>query len=205
DAYRLPEGFKRTGFDADTRRYHFRDSRGVLYQSEPEMEYGPLTPVESTRSAMDVVRPGAFLTSLSANQRTPSLSPPQSTPMTFHDILPPELITSSTLSDANEHRSRTSSKPPREKFVEAVKKSGLPKMQGVVNNLKRSVTSMRRPRAAMYAHESEEIHHGLMHRNRDSTSANATGPLDRSTSMDTTLTVDPRNVRDPEHKILKRQ
>lgn len=60
-------------------------------------------------------------------------------PTTFHDILPPELITSSTLSDSSSKAHST--------FVEGVRKTTLPKMHGVVTNLRRSVTSMRKPKA----------------------------------------------------------
>ncbi|EOR00789.1 hypothetical protein E3P92_01254 [Wallemia ichthyophaga] len=39
DAYRLPEGMRRVGYDADTQQYTFRDSQGY-YIGEPANEYG---------------------------------------------------------------------------------------------------------------------------------------------------------------------
>jgi hypothetical protein len=83
-------------------------------------------------------------------------------PRTFADILPPELITTSSLSNgaAPSSSSRFSkiSKPSTgstssskqsettsaQRLVDTVRRSALPKMQGVVSDLRRSVTSMRR-------------------------------------------------------------
>ncbi|KAF9651792.1 hypothetical protein BDM02DRAFT_3184295 [Thelephora ganbajun] len=45
DEYRLPEGFKRVGYDADERRHYFRDGDGQTWRSEPGNEYGVFTPV----------------------------------------------------------------------------------------------------------------------------------------------------------------
>ena len=66
---------------------------------------------------------------------------------TFHDILPSEFITTSTLSK----NSQSSVIPPKtctaqQNFVKSVRKSLLPKMQDVVLTLRRSVTSIRRTR-----------------------------------------------------------
>ncbi|KAF8186381.1 hypothetical protein BJ912DRAFT_971585 [Pholiota molesta] len=196
DAYRLPEGFKRIGYDADTRRYLFRDKHGVLYHSEPEMEYGTLTPMAPTNSAIESARPSAFSPSSSGSDRSPSISPPLGPiPRTFQDILPPELITSSTLSDVNSRRLQASSKPPRDRFVEAVRRSALPKMQGVVTNLRRSVTSIRRPRAATYTSLTEEENRRLVRRESTSTTG-----LERSASIGTSLTDISRPYRAPENK-----
>ncbi|EEB92090.1 hypothetical protein MPER_09452 [Moniliophthora perniciosa FA553] len=41
--HRLPEGFTRTGYDADTGRYSYEDHEGRQYRSEPYTEYGKLT------------------------------------------------------------------------------------------------------------------------------------------------------------------
>ena len=83
-------------------------------------------------------------------------------PRTFADILPPELITTSSLSNGasppSSSRFSKISKPSTEstssskqsqtasaqRLVDAVRRSALPKMQGVVSDLRRSVTSMRR-------------------------------------------------------------
>lgn len=42
DAERLPEGFERIGYDADTQTYTFRDASGRVYESEPGSRYGEL-------------------------------------------------------------------------------------------------------------------------------------------------------------------
>lgn len=44
DDYRLPEGFKRVAYDADTRCYTYRDNLGILYEGSPGNEYGILKP-----------------------------------------------------------------------------------------------------------------------------------------------------------------
>ena len=43
DDYRLPEGMKRVGYDADTQKYYFRDSDGSLWESAEGNQYGELT------------------------------------------------------------------------------------------------------------------------------------------------------------------
>ncbi|KAF1937810.1 hypothetical protein EJ02DRAFT_505768 [Clathrospora elynae] len=45
DSHRLPEGFERTGYDADTQIYTFRDAEGNTYESEHGNRYGKLRPV----------------------------------------------------------------------------------------------------------------------------------------------------------------
>lgn len=49
DAQRLPEGFHRIGFDADTSIYTFSGPDGKLYESEPGNRYGELYPVGEPR------------------------------------------------------------------------------------------------------------------------------------------------------------
>ena len=53
---RLPEGFKRIGYDSDTAKFTFRDRNGCLYQGEPGADYGILTPMSAAESS----RPNAF-------------------------------------------------------------------------------------------------------------------------------------------------
>lgn len=36
----MPQGFTRAGYDSNTRRYHFRDAEGRMYQGEPGEEFG---------------------------------------------------------------------------------------------------------------------------------------------------------------------
>ncbi|KAF8877881.1 hypothetical protein BD779DRAFT_1803816 [Infundibulicybe gibba] len=45
DSYRLPEGFTRTGYDADTQVYTYRDQDGRFYEGAPGASYGLLTPL----------------------------------------------------------------------------------------------------------------------------------------------------------------
>ncbi|KIK57310.1 hypothetical protein GYMLUDRAFT_124532, partial [Collybiopsis luxurians FD-317 M1] len=40
DAYRLPAGFKRTGYDADTGQYTYSDRSGNAWTGAPYEEYG---------------------------------------------------------------------------------------------------------------------------------------------------------------------
>ncbi len=57
DLFRLPEGVKRIGYDADTMCYTFIDKHGKLYWSAPGEEYGTLTLVAFSASTD---RPEAF-------------------------------------------------------------------------------------------------------------------------------------------------
>ncbi|CAI6333147.1 unnamed protein product [Periconia digitata] len=45
DAERLPEGFERVGYDADTQTYTFRDREGRYYESTSGNRYGTLRPI----------------------------------------------------------------------------------------------------------------------------------------------------------------
>ncbi|KAH7371714.1 hypothetical protein BKA66DRAFT_572684 [Pyrenochaeta sp. MPI-SDFR-AT-0127] len=45
DSERLPPGFTRTGYDADTQTYTFSSPDGRTYQSEPGNRYGELYPL----------------------------------------------------------------------------------------------------------------------------------------------------------------
>ncbi|KAF9690921.1 hypothetical protein EKO04_011208 [Ascochyta lentis] len=44
DSSRLPEGFERIGYDADTQVYTFKSPEGELYESAPGNRYGELWP-----------------------------------------------------------------------------------------------------------------------------------------------------------------
>ncbi|KAF9651791.1 hypothetical protein BDM02DRAFT_3184294 [Thelephora ganbajun] len=53
DAHRLPSGFTRMGYDSNTRRYHFSDAEGRIYQGEPGEEFGGrLTPMNAVDPSM---------------------------------------------------------------------------------------------------------------------------------------------------------
>ncbi|KAF8878105.1 hypothetical protein BD779DRAFT_1555567 [Infundibulicybe gibba] len=131
DSYRLPEGVTRVGYDADTSQYTFRDRQGKFYVGEPGAEYGTLRPLSGAPRDPK-------------NKENKALSVTTSGPpaKTFQDILPPNLITSPSESlEASHARSEIS---PRSRFVASVRKAALPKMQGVVHDLRRSVTTARR-------------------------------------------------------------
>uniref|UniRef100_A0A8H7XQY2 Uncharacterized protein n=1 Tax=Psilocybe cubensis TaxID=181762 RepID=A0A8H7XQY2_PSICU len=114
----------------------------MLYRGEPGSEYGVLTPVASA-SSLEQTRPSAFASSTGRRSTIPT-GPDSNVPKTFQDILPPDLITTSTMSNTS---GQTASPSAGGNFVNLVRKSTLrPKMQGVVHSLRRSVTSMRRPR-----------------------------------------------------------
>ncbi|KAH9873386.1 hypothetical protein J1614_005784 [Plenodomus biglobosus] len=49
DSQRLPEGFQRIGYDADTSVYTFSGPDGKLYESEPGNCYGELYPAGEPR------------------------------------------------------------------------------------------------------------------------------------------------------------
>ncbi|KAF8810317.1 hypothetical protein BYT27DRAFT_7161973 [Phlegmacium glaucopus] len=143
DAERLPEGFKRIAYDSDSMKFTFRDSNGQLYQGEAGSDYGTLRPMSASTTSLSRSRPNAFA-SESSSIPTPR-RPQQKQKSTFQDILPPNLITTSSLSERNPESPRKigSGAVPREQFVNAVRRTVLPKMQGVVHNLRRSVTSIR--------------------------------------------------------------
>ncbi|PPR05931.1 hypothetical protein CVT24_006653, partial [Panaeolus cyanescens] len=143
DSARLPPGFKRVSYDADTQQYTFKDSDGQLYKGEPGAEYGVLTPMSGSLS-VEQTRPSAYATSHSRSQSLPY--PPGGPPKTFQDILPPELITTSSLSQQHHNHSKIggSNGKAREQLMNAVRKSTLPKMQNVVHNLRRSMTTMKK-------------------------------------------------------------
>lgn len=56
DSTRLPEGFKRIGYDADTATYTYEDSDGNRYEGAPSCEYGVLTKIESSSPARQTYR-----------------------------------------------------------------------------------------------------------------------------------------------------
>ncbi|KAF8971791.1 hypothetical protein BDZ97DRAFT_1785146 [Flammula alnicola] len=52
DDYRLPEGMKRIGYDADSGRYYFRDSDGSLWVGPQGAQFGEMTRVNSLPSSI---------------------------------------------------------------------------------------------------------------------------------------------------------
>ncbi|RGP80044.1 hypothetical protein FLONG3_1815 [Fusarium longipes] len=51
DAERLPDGFERVEYDAQSQIYSFRDSEGCFWQSSPGNYYGVLKKVEAGSQA----------------------------------------------------------------------------------------------------------------------------------------------------------
>jgi len=51
DSTRLPPGFRRIGYDADTATYTYEDPDGIRYEGAPCCEYGVLTKTESSTPA----------------------------------------------------------------------------------------------------------------------------------------------------------
>lgn len=46
DEYRLPEGMKRVGYDADSGRYYFKDREGKVYEGAEGAEFSEMVPGE---------------------------------------------------------------------------------------------------------------------------------------------------------------
>ncbi|KAG6830098.1 hypothetical protein H0H92_002271 [Tricholoma furcatifolium] len=51
DDFRLPEGMKRTGYDADTGRYYFQDKDGSIWEGPEGAEFGEMRLVSQGRRA----------------------------------------------------------------------------------------------------------------------------------------------------------
>ncbi|KAK0479221.1 hypothetical protein IW261DRAFT_1479835 [Armillaria novae-zelandiae] len=129
DSFRLPEGFRRIGYDADTMRYTFADRNGTLYRGEPGQTFGTLTPVAASTTSTD--RPGAF----SDGNNDSKIREP-SGKLTFSDFLPP-----SAMGSASSSVDQSLPKPPPSAHFNGAVRTAIPKMQGVVQNLRRSITS----------------------------------------------------------------
>lgn len=55
DEYRLPEGFERIGYDADTQTYTYRAPNGTIHSGQPGNRYGRLVPASSTTDVEDEI------------------------------------------------------------------------------------------------------------------------------------------------------
>ncbi|KAL1748302.1 hypothetical protein HDZ31DRAFT_79833 [Schizophyllum fasciatum] len=135
DRYRLPEGFKRVAYDADSKRYTFVDANGIKYVGNPGEEYGYMTPVASLPQQP---RPGAF-SDERTHGSTPSVSSAEAA-SSFHDILPSNRIGGAPPPTDEKKASQKQRNQNLADVVETV----MPKVQGVVQNLRRSMTSARR-------------------------------------------------------------
>ncbi|KAK0199348.1 hypothetical protein DFS33DRAFT_1481821 [Desarmillaria ectypa] len=130
DSFRLPEGFRRIGYDADTMRYTFTDKHGNLYRNAPGEEYGTLMPVTFSASTD---RPGAFSDGKSPRVDSSTTGGP-APKLTFSDFLPTSALTSASSSQ------NLPATPPKAHFNGAVR-TALPKMGGVMQSLRRTITS----------------------------------------------------------------
>ncbi|KAK0446960.1 uncharacterized protein EV420DRAFT_883166 [Desarmillaria tabescens] len=126
DSRRLPEGFQRIGYDADTMQYTFTDTHGKLYRSAPGEEYGTLTPVAASTD-----RPGAFSDGENPKANNSSTSGP-APKLTFSDFLPTSAMTSASSSpDQN-------LPAPSQRYFNGAVQNALPKIWGVIQNLHRT-------------------------------------------------------------------
>jgi len=137
DASRLPEDLKRVAYDADSSQYFFRDRKGILYSSEPGSEYGKLTPIHT--GGISTSRPNAFAPGKLDRKPTNGQHDHEpSPPSTFQDILPPSLITTSSLSKDSENNTPPGLRNQHNRLKDLVQKATLPKMHSVVERAKRS-------------------------------------------------------------------
>ncbi|KAI5827070.1 hypothetical protein K523DRAFT_279760 [Schizophyllum commune Tattone D] len=159
DRYRLPEGFKRVAYDADTKRYTFLDANGDKYVGNPGEEYGHMTPVANLP---EQPRPGAFSEEYT-HRPMPSGSSANAA-SSFLDILPSNRIGSAPPPTDE----KKASQQQRDKNLADVVETVMPKVQGVVQNLRRSITSARKGPPKYYGNQS---------------SAGSRSSLDSKTSM----------------------
>ncbi|KAF8178157.1 hypothetical protein K438DRAFT_1844678 [Mycena galopus ATCC 62051] len=181
DASRLPEGVKRIGYDADTARYKFCDCDGNLYLGPPHEDYGSLTLVGKTSpppSSSDD-RPNVFASEKSRPELAVDVTAHSGQGSTFHDILPPHLIASP--SSAQSTLSGSSPKGAS-RFRDAVRRTALPSMTNVVNNVRRSATKVRKPQARDPDNERD----GLLQVSSDLTRSNTSATTATSASSDET-------------------
>ncbi|KIK35905.1 hypothetical protein CY34DRAFT_811803 [Suillus luteus UH-Slu-Lm8-n1] len=67
DDYRLPEGMKRVCYDADSGRYYFRDSAGLVYEGPVGSRFGVLTLVSEIPTSIPKVDLHAPILALDEN------------------------------------------------------------------------------------------------------------------------------------------
>ncbi|KAJ3746379.1 hypothetical protein DFH05DRAFT_1484981 [Lentinula detonsa] len=191
DASRLPEGFQRIAYDADTQRYTFKDRKGALYQSAPGESYGKLSPLSDGTRA-DAWR---YDDEHTGNKRPQISTSPN---LSFHDILPPHAIVSAgssespTSSNSDSEYPSLSSLSPRAKFIEAARRSTMPKMQGVVNGLRRSVTLVKKQSGIPPTVPEKDEKVALLR--SQSVMSNMTGKTSRSSVMTLVALVDEKRA-----------
>jgi len=158
DATRLPVGMQRIGYDADTAQYTFSDREGNIYMGPPHEEYGKLSLVRKNSNPAsptdDDDRPHAFASDSETSMAGLSVEVPvdrkrmnEAGGSTFHDLLPSHLITSPSSAQSTLSDSPTGEPSAGSRLRDAVRRTALPAMQNAVNTVRRSATSVRRPRA----------------------------------------------------------
>ncbi|KAK0229776.1 hypothetical protein EDD85DRAFT_972291 [Armillaria nabsnona] len=126
DSSRIPEGFRRIGYDADAMQYTFTDKHGNLYRSAPGEESGTVTPVAFSASTD---RPEAVSDGKVESSRT-------TLKLTFSDFLPPSALTS-----ASSSLDQYTQALPLGAYLTGAVRTALPIMQGVMQSVRQSITS----------------------------------------------------------------
>ncbi|KAF9782140.1 hypothetical protein BJ322DRAFT_197307 [Thelephora terrestris] len=105
DEYRLPEGFRRVGYDADERRYYFHDGNGQTWRSEPGNEYGLLTRARPEPPVTIPRRPPPPPPPPHSKKPVDDSPPRESTPTfkAFREILKPHQLTSASSTPKRSH------------------------------------------------------------------------------------------------------
>jgi hypothetical protein len=163
DDYRLPEGMRRVGYDADTGKYTFVDENHAYYLGESGAEYGVMTAIEPDDSIFrepndpSKVAPQDELTASRCTDRPRLSVDTEGEPQTFDQILSSIPVSSPTTAavspeDMKPHHRRSASMPDpqtaRTRFVTAVRKARLPRLQGAVRTLLQRTNSKWRPAEA---------------------------------------------------------
>ncbi|KAH8831473.1 hypothetical protein DL96DRAFT_1812327 [Flagelloscypha sp. PMI_526] len=152
DKYRLPEGFKRVAYDADTQRYTFRSPEGELWEGEPGEEFGNMT-LAKLRGT-EYTRPLAF-----ENEDSQLSATEPSNLKSFNEFLPRSAFAPprapATPSESSLKRSTTSDKKKKPESAPAV--SGIKRsLTGGKKAMLRSVARFASTRLKEMEKETEE-------------------------------------------------
>ncbi|KAK0447280.1 hypothetical protein EV421DRAFT_1929356 [Armillaria borealis] len=141
----------------------FRLPEGFKRIGAPGEEYGTLTPVAFSASTD---RPEAF----SDGERPKIESTSPAPKLTFSDFLPPSAMTSAS-SSVDQHLPA----PPPSAYLTGAVRTALPKMQGVVQSIQRTITFAYTKGATSHTSNPPPPHQGGI-----SSTSNATSPVDAS-------------------------
>ncbi|KAH9917163.1 hypothetical protein B0H21DRAFT_770192 [Amylocystis lapponica] len=104
DDYRLPEGMKRVGYDADSGTYMFRDRDGTLWEGSEGAQYGELKQVSGTAAAPDESSDHDDDDVEAASRRADGYRPLAVDPVRLEAILlPPSVLNLTCLQDEVPH------------------------------------------------------------------------------------------------------